>query len=466
MKFSIGARILIGVTVFGTLGLLILFSFINGDNTDDENTVEHNINNVYLYEEVEFADEAYFRCIGINAAQEEDTYTLNLFLDVEQWNTDGNINQFELTPDMFELRLSNIDSKSGMNVFMNSLINATLSASASIVLGGEFNVIEETVGFASNYVEGSIENSSSDDSIAIKALTDSFEPYSPYEFMGETRIIKVSFEVTQEFLSSSKAMVLAIDEGFMTLEQNMFLVLRPNTEDYTVHFDLNGGVSDEVIEPVDASSGTLVELPMIESQLEGYRFLCWTSEINDVSTKIRNIYFPTYDENETFTVYAYYLPLVPDDEVISINESVFMREDNYEITVTEVNYLHLIAIKNQDLLEVELTSPEGYKYIAVSIIINKLIEGDNHTLDNSNDFYLENDHSSLNLEGYFGYIKTFESIKPVDDYTWINVELKETGIYEFTMYFLVPENLMLEGNMLFLEIDFFIGINSKSILLQ
>ncbi len=437
-----------------------------GSKVDDEDIVEHNVNNIYLYEEVEFADEAYFKCIGINAIKEDGKYTLNLFLDVEQWNTDGNINQFELTPDMFELRLSNINSKSRMEIFMSSLVKATLSATVSIVLDGEVNVIEETVGFASDYVTSSIENSTSEDSTVIKALADSFEPYSPYEFMGETRTIKVSFIVAQEFLSSSKAMVLAIDEGFMTKEQNMFLVLRPNTADYTVRFDLNDGVSNEVIEPVDVNSGSLVGLPMIEPQLEGYRFLCWTSEKNDISTKIRSIYFPTYEENETFTVYAYYLPLVPDDEVISLNESVFMRGDNYEITATGVNYLNVISIKNEDSLDVEVTSLEGFKYIEVNIVINKLIEGDNHTLDNSNDFYLENDHSSINVEDCFGYIKTFESIKPVDDYSWINLELNGIGIYEFTLYFLVPEDLILADNMLFLEIDFFYGINSQSILLQ
>ncbi|MEA4820897.1 MAG: hypothetical protein VB122_01485, partial [Erysipelotrichales bacterium] len=324
----------------------------------------------------------------------------------------------------------------------------------------------EIAGFASDYVTSSIENSTSEDSTVIKALADSFEPYSPYEFMGETRTIKVSFIVAQEFLSSSKAMVLAIDEGFMTKEQNMFLVLRPNTADYTVRFDLNDGVSNEVIEPVDVNSGALMGRPMIEPQLQGYRFFCWTSERNDISTKIRSIYFPIYEENETFTVYAYYLRLVPDDEVISLNESVFMREDNYEITITEVNYLHVISIKNEDSLDGEVTSPEGFKYVEVNVVINKLTEGDNHTLDNFNDFYLKNNQSRLSVKDYFGYIKTFKSIKPVDDYTWINLELNEIGIYEFTLYFLVPENLMLDDNMLFLEIDFFGGSNSKFILLQ
>ncbi|MEA4820647.1 MAG: hypothetical protein VB122_00205, partial [Erysipelotrichales bacterium] len=114
-----------------------------GSKVDDKDIVEHNVNNIYLYEEVEFADEAYFKCIGINAIKEDGKYTLNLFLDVEQWNTDGNINQFELTPDMFELRLSNINSKSRMEIFMSSLVKATLSATVSIVLDGEVNVIEE-----------------------------------------------------------------------------------------------------------------------------------------------------------------------------------------------------------------------------------------------------------------------------------------------------------------------------------
>ena len=468
IKFSIGVRIFIGVAFFGTIGLIILISSLFGNDVDEDNPNEHNVNNVFLFEEVEFASEAYFRCIGINAGENDGIYTLNLFLDIEQWNTDINVNQFELTTDMFELRLSDINSKSNMSVFLESLAQATVSAVGSVVLGGEINVIGETVDFASNYITGSIENSLSDENNVIKALPNTFEPYYPYEYMGETKTIKVAFELTSEFLSSSKSMVLSIDEGLLTKQQNIFLVLRPNTENYTVQFNLNGGRTIDELNDINVQAGSLEDLPIVEPTIEGARFLCWTTEPNNLSTKVRSIYFPTYTSNQIFELYAFYQSTIPNGEVVKINESVYMREDNLQVTVTGYDYLNQIQVKDEELNDIDLIAPEGFIYLGIDVIIDKLIEGDDHTLDNENDFFIENDHSSVNVEDYFGYLKRFESIKPVDDYTWIDMEIVDVGIYRFTLYFLLSEEINLDNSMLFLEIDFFAGLsfNSKSILLQ
>ena len=60
----------------------------------------------------------------------------------------------------------------------------------------------------------------------------------------------------------------------------------------------------------------------------------------------------------------------------------------------------------------------------------------------------------------------FESIKPIDDYSWIGLELNEIDTYTVTLYFEVNETLNIDDNLCFLEIDFFWLSFAKSILIQ
>lgn len=54
---------------------------------------------------------------------------------------------------------------------------------------------------------------------------------------------------------------------------------------------------------------------------------------------------------------------------------------------------------------------DGYKYLVLEVVIKRTSTGDNHTLDNTDDFYLENDHAKQNVDRYYGYT-SFNSIKP------------------------------------------------------
>lgn len=124
--------------------------------------------NVYLYEEVVFADEIYLKCIGINAELIENEYELNLLIRVEQWNTDSNINQQIIKPDMFSIKQVEMSTPSSMQVFLNKIVEATLSTAVDIV-SGEVNVIEETLEFATGYIFGIVENVSTKNGKVIKS---------------------------------------------------------------------------------------------------------------------------------------------------------------------------------------------------------------------------------------------------------------------------------------------------------
>ncbi|GEM_PF-1466178 len=451
------------VCVIVSIGFVLIKTLIFGEDRLDDDAIQEN---VFLYEETIFADEIFIKCIGINVINnDEDQYVLNLQMQVEQWNTDINVNQQIISPNMFELRLVDMNASSPMSVFIESLATATVSVIAAGALGGEINVIKETIGFASNYINGSIENSVSSKEEAIPALQDSFQEFYPYENNGETSIIEVSFILTDNFLDSTKTMVLSIDTAYR-IEKNIFLVLRPNTEPYMVIFNLNGGSSDAQLNPLSLQPGILNDLPNDVPTRDGYQFLYWTTELDDPSKKIRDLYFYTYNENESFTVYAFYQEKIPLDDFVNINESLNLIDDNYLITIKEYDYINNIQVLNEESNLVDLDAPSGKKYLALIIEIQKIIAGDNHILDNNDDFYLENDYVGTDVSEYYGYMNEFESIKPIDDYSWIGLELNEIDTYTVTLYFEVNETLNIDDNLCFLEIDFFWLSFAKSILIQ
>lgn len=108
---------------------------------------------------------------------------------------------------------------------------------------------------------------------------------------------------------------------------------------------------------------------------------------------------------------------------------------------------------------------EGYKYLVLEVAIKRTSTGDNHTLDNTDDFYLENDHAKQNVDRYYGYT-SFNSIKPVNDYSWIGMKINDIREYDFTLLFEVPSTFNFEEQLSFLEVDFFIGKNADSILIR
>ena len=124
------------------------------------------------------------------------------------------------------------------------------------------------------------------------------------------------------------------------------------------------------------------------------------------------------------------------------------------VIITLAITLPLVLKNKQD--EVIINAPIGKKYLQLNIIINKTKSGNSHTLDNNDDFFLSN---------YYGYEK-FKKIKPIDDFSWIGLDINAIGTYKIVLSFEMNENWLLEEKLVFLELDFFVGPNSKSILLR
>lgn len=223
IKVPLSLRIILCVVLAGGIASAIILPLINPQDNEPSDRAA-NKENVYLYEEVEFADEISIKATGISAIQENGIYTLNLQVRIEQWNTDINVNQQEIRSDMFELRLADMYARSPMSVFVQSLTNATISAIASGAIGGEINVIEETIGFAGDYIIGLIENSTSEEGRTIRARDGAFEPYYPYLANGVPTFVELSFELNDVFLNSMQTMVLSIDDGLRRIQKNIFLV--------------------------------------------------------------------------------------------------------------------------------------------------------------------------------------------------------------------------------------------------
>lgn len=461
IKIPLRWRIGFAVIIVGFIVVPVIISTVSNSTTERWENKE----NVYLYEEVEFADEIYIKVIGINVIEAEGIYALNLKVNIEQWNTDMNINQQKMRPNMFELRLVDKYALSPMSVFIQSLATATISSMLSGTVIGEINVLEETLGFAANYVTGLIENATSGKDRTIASNEDAFEPYYPYLQNGVSNTVELSFALNDDFLNSNKTMVLSIDDGLKRVQKNIFLVLRANTNPYTVQFDLNNGSSEFLNNSINVDPGQIINLPEEEPVKEGYRFLCWTLKNGKISTKIRDLYFYTYDENKTFIIYAYYQPTIPIDEFVNIGKNISFKNDTYLIKVTNLSFSNTTTIKNLNKEDIVINSTSKTKFLILNVCIEKTSIKNNHTLDNKDDFFIKNRHATKNVTKYFGYIK-FNKMKPVDDFSWIGIKLNEIGIYQIILTFEVPEFFDNINNLYFLEIDFFYGKNADSILLR
>jgi hypothetical protein len=464
IKVPLAVRITLGIVLFGGIVTAIILSIVNPRGNQPSERSE-NKENVYLYEEVEFADEIYIKVIGINVIEENDIYTLNLQVRIEQWNTDFNVNQQVIRPEMFELRLVDKYADSPMSVFIENLVKATVSAMASGVVDGGINVIEETLSFAGDYVTGIIENATSEEGRTIEANPDTFEPFYPYMKNGISTVVELSFVLNEEFLKSNKTMVLSIDDGLRRVQKNIFLVLRSNTSPYTIQYDLDGGSQETLMNPISVGPGQIIELPDDEPIKEGYKFLYWTSEKGKKATKLRDLYFYTYEENKVFNVFAFYQPLIPLDVFANIGDNISFKDNTILLKVTNATYSSEVVVQNSNHEEVLMQASSGKKYLILNITIEKTLTGNDHKLDNKNDFYLENDHAKENVSGYYGYTD-FKSIKPIDDYSWIELEINQIGLYEITLVFEVFESLDFQENLYFLEVDFYATSFADSVIIR
>ena len=197
--------------------------------------------NVYLNEEVCFADEIYIAATSINVMTniEQDgttdeegdalsSYTLNLGIYVEQRHKDFWTNKVKIKPSCFKLKSVNLQAKSKMAVFFECLAKETLSITIGGAIGGSINIIEETINYIADYTESSIVNASNSD-VDFKPIncdSNSFEPFCPYKINGKT-YVDLSFPIKTEYLESNNLIVLAIDD-ISHIEKRIFLTMRPS----------------------------------------------------------------------------------------------------------------------------------------------------------------------------------------------------------------------------------------------
>lgn len=195
--------------------------------------------NVYLNEEVCFAQDIYIKVVGLSVDEieaEEGTkdadgdelspYILNLTIDIEQ-RAEKKGKNTTIDSEMFTLKSSNIKSKSHMKMFFSALARTTAMALLEGAVTGEVNIIEETINLAEEYVTEVSENVSTKESKfkPIKATKKQFEEFKPKEKEGTTRV-ELSFPIKQEYLESENTIVLTID-AWNHVERRIFLIVRP-----------------------------------------------------------------------------------------------------------------------------------------------------------------------------------------------------------------------------------------------
>ena len=104
--------------------------------------------NVYLNEEVCFADNVYIKVDKMNVTENDENetsdedgdilskYILNLELSVQRKSDKKKNKQIEINPKMFQLKSVNLKSKSKMAVFFESMFKATVSSLISSSVEG------------------------------------------------------------------------------------------------------------------------------------------------------------------------------------------------------------------------------------------------------------------------------------------------------------------------------------------
>ena len=230
-------RIWIGIGAVALISAIALSSISAYDDKDlNKNSGD---TNVYLEEEVCFADEIFIKVNSINVFKDETVdgvdedgdqlsqYTLSLGVSVEQRNTDGWINKVTIKPTNFSLKSVNLEAKSKMEVFFECLAKETLAIMISTGVEGSINIIEETINYIADYTTASIENAENNsvDFKPIKCKKDAFKKFKPRKFEGPVNM-DLNFPIKQEYLESNNLIVLSIDK-INRFEKRIFLTTRP-----------------------------------------------------------------------------------------------------------------------------------------------------------------------------------------------------------------------------------------------
>ena len=216
------------ITCSCLLGLAITIAGINTFNyhvnPPDELKVDSNI---YLGEEVCFAKEVYISVSGINVTKEEGTYYLNLETVVEQRCEDDKPDKVFIEPKNFVLKSVNLKAKSQMNVFFESLFKATISALVSGAVGGDINIIEETISFVGDYTSEAIKNAADADTKFKKVkANNTFDGFYPREKESKTTL-NLTFPIEENNLEQTNNIIVLTIDQWNHIERRIFLITRP-----------------------------------------------------------------------------------------------------------------------------------------------------------------------------------------------------------------------------------------------
>lgn len=199
-------------------------TYNNAINPKDEQNVDSNI---YLNEEVCFAKEIYISVTGINVTKEEESYILHLTTNIEQKCADSKPDKVIIKPKNFVLKSVNLKAKSQMSVFFEALFKASFSIMVSGAVGGDVNLIEETISFVGDYTTDSIDNAK-DANTKFKSVKadETFNPFYPRDVEGITTL-ELTFPISISNLEQTDNIIALTIDQWNHIERRIFLVLRP-----------------------------------------------------------------------------------------------------------------------------------------------------------------------------------------------------------------------------------------------
>ena len=153
---------------------------------------------------------------------------LHLTTNVEQICNDGKPDKVKIEPKNFVLKSVNLTAKSKMSVFFECLFKASVSALVSGAVGGDINVLEETISFIGDYTSESISNAvDSKTKFKNTKANNTFEPFYPKERDGATTLDLVFPLKISNLEETNNIIVLTIDQ-WNHIERRIFLITRPN----------------------------------------------------------------------------------------------------------------------------------------------------------------------------------------------------------------------------------------------
>ena len=194
--------------------------------------------NVYLGEEVLFGKDYQISVIGMSVGKEENQkgsqdeegellspYNLNLTIKIKKVS-DKKWGEIQFESEMFKLKNVNLKSKSKMGVFFEALFKNTVEMSLSMIVDGEVNIIDSTVGFAGEYLTEISENVVTESQFKpIKATKNQFDKFKLPK-VGDEKEVSITFPIKQEYLESENTIVLTIDK-WNCVERRIYLIKRP-----------------------------------------------------------------------------------------------------------------------------------------------------------------------------------------------------------------------------------------------